>query len=111
VSLENRNGFVVNEPADLTLHLGWSLTAFHQWMREIDLFWMNHRLNLIEQGHLLVAGTPMIFYILRSSLTVRIGGAIVGVSYVQVIIFIKQDVQVAQCFPASSHLSLLVILP
>jgi hypothetical protein len=38
-------------------------------------------LNLIEQGHLLIARTPMIFYILRSSLTVQIGGTIVGVSY------------------------------
>jgi hypothetical protein len=38
--------------------------------------------NLIEQGHMFVAGTPMIFYILWSSLTVRIGGAVVGVSYV-----------------------------
>jgi hypothetical protein len=37
--------------------------------------------NLIEQGYLLIVGTPMIFYILWSSLTVRNGGAVVGVSY------------------------------
>jgi hypothetical protein len=38
-------------------------------------------IDLIEQEYLLVAGIPMIFYILRSSLMVRIGGVVVGVSY------------------------------
>jgi hypothetical protein len=33
--------------------------------------------NLIKQGHLLVTGGPMIFYILWSLLTVQIGGAII----------------------------------
>jgi hypothetical protein len=37
--------------------------------------------NLIEQGYLLVAGTPMIFYILQSLLTMQISGDVVGVSY------------------------------
>jgi hypothetical protein len=36
-------------------------------------------INLIEQAYQLIAGTPIIFYILQSSLTIRIGGVIVGV--------------------------------
>jgi hypothetical protein len=38
-------------------------------------------INLIKQEYLLVVGYPMIFYILHDSLTVSIGGAVVGVSY------------------------------
>jgi hypothetical protein len=38
-------------------------------------------INMIEQGYLLVVGYPMIFQILCSTLTVRLGGTIVGVSY------------------------------
>jgi hypothetical protein len=37
--------------------------------------------DLIEQGHLLVVGGSVFFYILWSSLTVHIAGAVVGVSY------------------------------
>jgi hypothetical protein len=36
---------------------------------------------LIEQGHLLVVGGPVVFYIIWSSLTVHIGGGVVGVNY------------------------------
>jgi phosphoribosyl-ATP pyrophosphohydrolase len=32
-SLEERNGSVVDEAADLALHLSWCLTASHQWRR------------------------------------------------------------------------------
>jgi hypothetical protein len=36
---------------------------------------------LIEQGHLLVVGGPMVFHILRSLLMVQFDGVAVGVSY------------------------------
>jgi hypothetical protein len=36
--------------------------------------------DLIEHGDLLVLGGPIVFQILRSSLTMQLGGAIVGVS-------------------------------
>jgi hypothetical protein len=38
-------------------------------------------IDLIEQGYLLVVGYPMIFYIIQGSLTMNIGGVVVGVSY------------------------------
>jgi hypothetical protein len=38
-------------------------------------------INLIEQGYLIVVGYPMIFSILRSTVTVRLSGAVVGVGY------------------------------
>jgi hypothetical protein len=36
---------------------------------------------LIEQGYLLVVGYLMIFYILRRTVTVCLGGAVIGVTY------------------------------
>jgi hypothetical protein len=38
-------------------------------------------INLIEQGYLLVVGYPMIFQILHSMVTVRLGVVVIGVSY------------------------------
>jgi hypothetical protein len=43
--------------------------------------WIFLIINLIEQGYLFVVGYPMIFYILRSTVTVRLGGTVEGVNY------------------------------
>jgi hypothetical protein len=38
-------------------------------------------INLIEQGYLFVVAYPMIFEIIHSTMMVRLGGVVVGVSY------------------------------
>jgi hypothetical protein len=37
--------------------------------------------DLIEQGHLLIVGKPVVFQVLLSSLAVRLDSVVVGVSY------------------------------